>query len=152
MRDHLDLREAVVDPRLEDLHAPPRDLSAREAADQLFGLPGEHRAADHFEGAGAGWVHFLSLLLLLFLDSHFRTDVRERAALALRAARRADAPAVLDERVADPGPAFLRDDPVEIALGLHRVRLTRPAEAPREAPDVRIHDDPVRRSPDVSKD
>src|SRR5664280_3211002 len=112
---------------------------------------------------GGGW-RFLSLylqrnlpFLLLFLTSrclhaHLRAQVREGAALALRAARRADAPAVLDERVADPGPAVPRDDPVEVALGLHRVRLARPAEAPREAPDVRIHDDAVRRTPDVSED
>src|ERR1700687_1403414 len=66
MGNHLDFREAVVDFRLEDLYAPPGDLRARETADQLFGLSGEHRAADHFEGTGSGWVH---LLIFLFFFS-----------------------------------------------------------------------------------
>src|SRR5664279_2139695 len=88
---------------------------------------------------GGGWrflslylqrnLPFLLLLTSRCLHAHLRAQVREGAALALRAARRADAPAVLDERVADPGPAVPRDDPVEVALGARRAypRRRRPA-------------------------
>src|SRR5450759_3381778 len=92
------------------------------------------------------------LLFLPRIDAHLRTNIRERAAFALRAACGANAAPVLDESVADPGPAVPRNDAVEFPLGLHRVRLARPAETPREAPDVRIHYDPVGRSPDVPED
>ena len=44
---------AVVDPRLEDDDALPRDLGAAEPADHLLALAAEHRAADDLEPATA---------------------------------------------------------------------------------------------------
>ena len=37
-----------------------------------------------------------------------------------------------------------RNEPLEVALDLHRVLLPRQAEPLREAPDVRVDDDPLR--------
>ena len=46
---------AVVDQRLHDQRALPRDLGAAQAADQLLALAAEHRAADDLEpAAGVG--------------------------------------------------------------------------------------------------
>ena len=51
VRDDLGLGETHVERRLEDLHALTRDLGAAEPADQLFALPAEHAAGDHFDPA-----------------------------------------------------------------------------------------------------
>src|SRR5712664_1561063 len=42
---------ALVDGRLEDLHALARDLRAAQATDQLLALAGKHRADDDFDPA-----------------------------------------------------------------------------------------------------
>ena len=42
---------AIVDARLEGLHALPREERPLEAADQLLGLAAEHRAGDDLDGA-----------------------------------------------------------------------------------------------------
>src|ERR1017187_3370028 len=94
----------------------------------------------------------LSLLFFPRLNAPLRTEIRKRAAFAPWAAGGADAAPMLDERVADPGPAVPRNDAVEVPLSFHRVRLARPAETAREAPDMRVHDDSVGRSPDVPED
>ena len=43
--------EAIVDDRLEDLNALPRDDRAAQPADQLFRLSGEHASGDDFDPA-----------------------------------------------------------------------------------------------------
>ena len=50
---------AEVDVGLEAGHALAGDASALEAADQLFGFAGEHRAGNDFETAGCGRGHSL---------------------------------------------------------------------------------------------
>jgi hypothetical protein len=42
---------AVVDLRFEDLHALLGDLGTAQPADELFALPAEHAAGDHFNPA-----------------------------------------------------------------------------------------------------
>ncbi len=54
---------ALVDGRLEDLHALARDFRATQPADQLFALAGKHRADDDFDPAHIAFddVHGRSL-------------------------------------------------------------------------------------------
>src|SRR4029079_13800624 len=47
--DHLVARVAVVDDRLEDLHALLGDEGAAQAAHQLFALAGEHATGDDLD-------------------------------------------------------------------------------------------------------
>ena len=47
---------ALVEVRLEDLHAAARDLGAADAAQQLFALAAEHHAGNYLDGSGAGTV------------------------------------------------------------------------------------------------
>ena len=51
MADDVIFAEPVVEFRLEDLHALPRDLRAAQTADQFLALSAEHAAADHFDPA-----------------------------------------------------------------------------------------------------
>ena len=54
VRDDVVLREAVVEPRLEDLDLLARDLGPAHAADELLALAAEHAAGDDFDPALIG--------------------------------------------------------------------------------------------------
>ncbi len=51
VRHDFGLGEAVVERRLEDLHALAGDLRAPQPADELFALSAEHAAGDDFDPA-----------------------------------------------------------------------------------------------------
>ena len=143
--DDLHLREADVDPRLEDLHATPRDLRAGQPPDQLLGLSGEHRSADHLDRAERAGVH----------DG--------------TPPRRAEIPSGRTSRSEASGPSR-RSRPWRISAWLIKTHLSRgkrafrsrstfsgsvmpgPAESAREPADMRVDDDAVRRAENVSED
>ena len=57
VRDDVVLGIAIVDLRLEDLDLAAGDLGAAQPADELFALPAEHAADDHFDPAMAWLAH-----------------------------------------------------------------------------------------------
>jgi hypothetical protein len=56
---------AKVDVGLEAGYALAGDAGALEAADELFGFAGEHRAGDDFHAAGDGRGHWVMVLGLV---------------------------------------------------------------------------------------
>src|SRR5579864_88298 len=85
MRDDFVGGVALVNGRLEDLHALAREFRAAQAADQLFALAGKHRADHHFDPAHIALddVHS-SLLARDTLDTlHYRAAEAARYIFAL---------------------------------------------------------------------
>jgi hypothetical protein len=64
-------REAIVDGRLEHLHATLRDLGAAQTADDFLTLAAEHAADDDFDPPGRGdralgaLIHEMPKMLLM---------------------------------------------------------------------------------------
>src|SRR5215475_11682649 len=77
-------------------------------------------------------------------DAARGAEVGQNALFAAWAARDANAPAVPDQQVREDAPVLARDEPLQVALDLDRVVLSRQAESLRETPHVRVDDDPLR--------
>src|SRR5262249_14605757 len=77
-------------------------------------------------------------------DTTGRAEVVHDAILAAGTTRDADPPAVPDHQMRKAAPVGARDEPDEVALDLDRILLSREPEPLREAPDVRVDDDPLR--------
>ena len=79
VRDHLDVGVAFVDDGFEDGDLLVGELGAAQAADQFFGLAGEHGTADDLDAAGFFVIlgkHCLNLWL--HKDSNFAADAYGR--------------------------------------------------------------------------
>src|SRR5206468_1611055 len=77
-------------------------------------------------------------------DAARRAEVAEHAVGAARRTGDADPAAVPDQEMREDPPPRARDDPLQVALDLHRLLLARQAEALREPPHVRVDDDALR--------
>ena len=73
VRDDFDVGIPVVDGGLEDDDLLLGELGAFEAAEEFFGLAGEHGAADHLDAAGFFVIlgkHCVNLRLLSYKDNN----------------------------------------------------------------------------------